>query len=220
MAPSFSKLGAFALALASGVTATQKYVLSEEYTPSNLFENFEFMEFKGNDEDPNRGHVRYQSQADALQLGLIDPVNTDDVFIGVDYTKWAEHGRESVRIESLNSYSKGLFIAEFTHLPKAVCGAWPAFWLTGEQWPTHGEIDIYEGWNLNPQNKVVGHTEVKTAGVCKIDTDVSSGFVHYPDCDVVAEGQPTNAGCALDEGNNLFGNPNGGICKCSTSPGS
>ncbi|KAK0745223.1 hypothetical protein B0T21DRAFT_281819 [Apiosordaria backusii] len=212
MAPSFTKLGAVALALASSAVATQKnYVLTEEYTPSNLFDNFEFKEFKGFDQDPNRGHVHYQSKAEAIILGLIDEVNTDDVYIGVDSDKIAVVGRESVRIESKNSYSKGLFIAEFSHLPKAVCGAWPAFWLTGEKWPDHGEIDIYEGWNLNPQNKVVGHTNETTAGSCIIDGPASSGTVAYDDCHVEAEGQPLNAGCALDEKNSLFGSDKGGI---------
>lgn len=78
----------------------------------------------------------------------------------------------------------------------------------------YGEIDIYEGWNLNLQNKVVGYIEVKIVGVCKIDIDVSFGFVYYFDCDVVVEGQFINVGCVFDEGNNFFGNFNGGICKC------
>ena len=33
------------------------------------------------------------------------------------------------------------------HVP-AGCGTWPAFWLVGPEWPTHGEIDIIEGVNM------------------------------------------------------------------------
>lgn len=50
------------------------------------------------------------------------------MYIGVDSTNtwWNPDGRPSVRLESKNEYTKGLFIARFSHLPKLACGAWPA----------------------------------------------------------------------------------------------
>ena len=53
----------------------------------------------------------------------------DDVRIGVDSTSSGVAGRKSVRLESTATYNNGLFIAKFSHFPKPVCGAWPAFWM-------------------------------------------------------------------------------------------
>lgn len=48
----------------------------------------------------------------------------------VDYTSVVEdplgYGRKSVRIESTAVYNHGLVIADFSHLPRAQCGTWPA----------------------------------------------------------------------------------------------
>jgi beta-glucanase (GH16 family) len=37
------------------------------------------------------------------------------------------------------NYTKGLFVADIAHMP-AACGLWPAFWLSGSDWPNNGEI--------------------------------------------------------------------------------
>ncbi|KAK4168877.1 family 16 putative glycoside hydrolase [Cladorrhinum sp. PSN259] len=210
MAPSLTKLGAVALAYASGAVA--QYSLKEEYTPSNFFSKFEFKTFYGYTQDPNRGHVWYRNQADAEEMGLINKVNVDDVYIGVNHKDSALVGRSSVRIESNNWYSSGLFIAEFSHLPGLACGAWPAFWLNGETWPSDGEVDIYEGWNYQGQNKVVSHTNhPDISGKCHIDRSASTGSLEFEDCYYKNKTQPDNAGCAVSETNSLFANPQGGV---------
>jgi hypothetical protein len=38
-------------------------------------------------------------------------------------------GRKSVRVQSKNAYTRGLFIADFAHIPGSNCGAWPALYV-------------------------------------------------------------------------------------------
>lgn len=210
MAPSLLRLGAAALACASGVVAQQKsYQLKESYNPANFFDKFDFF----SDRDLNRGFVKYRNRADAEKLKLIETAETE-VKIAVDAKGRDQDGRSSVRLESKNTYNSGLFIADFSHFPRAACGAWPAFWMVGPNWPTDGEIDIYEGWNLNEKNKVVLHTDSPLkSGVCTIDQALFTGDMQTSNCWNNAPGQSGNQGCAVDESTGLWGNPNGGVCE-------
>lgn len=61
-------------------------------------------------------------------MGILKTVG-EDLYLGVDSKSVLDPngiGRSSVRIESKSKYKQGLFIATFSHLPKPVCGAWPA----------------------------------------------------------------------------------------------
>lgn len=211
MAPSIIRLGAAALAYASTAAAVQKYQLKEEYTPSNFFNADKFQFFTGT--DPNRGYIKYRSQKDATDSGLVVKTSSE-VKIGVNAVDYEQDGRSSVRLESAKTYNGGLFIADFSHFPKAACGAWPAFWMVGPNWPTDGEIDIYEGWNLNERNKVVLHTaDPNVVGSCKIQPGDFTSSMIYDNCWNDAPGQPGNTGCTVEETNGLFGNSNGGVCE-------
>lgn len=211
MAPSLVRLGAAALAYASSVAALKRYEVQDSYTPSNFFDadKFQFIS-----KDYNNGYIQYaKNQDDARTQRLIE--NTDDgLKIGVNSRDVQYEGRSSVRLESAKQYNGGLFIANFAHFPQAVCGAWPAFWMVGPTWPTDGEIDIYEGWNLNPRNKVVLHTGAPSqSGTCTIQQGDFTSTMVYSNCFNNADGQPSNAGCVAEEKNGLFGNPNGGVCE-------
>lgn len=62
--------------------------------------------------------------------------------MGVDTTKTyssSSTGRDSVRIQSKNKYTHGLFIADMSHMPCSACGTAASFWTFGT-----GEIDIIE----------------------------------------------------------------------------
>lgn len=80
-----------------------------------------------NDHDPNRGFVNYKNRKEAFDRELVK-YGGNEVYIGVDHQNkwWSPDGRPSVRLESKKDYTKGLFIARFNHLPKRVCGVWPA----------------------------------------------------------------------------------------------
>lgn len=71
--------------------------------------------------------MNYLNSGDAFASDLVK-YQGNDVYIGVDYQNknLSLDGRPSIRLESKKDYTKGLFIARFSHLPKAACGAWPA----------------------------------------------------------------------------------------------
>ena len=59
---------------------------------------------------------------------------------GADYYNINGVGRPSVRIETADSWTHGLFIADIKHMPTTTdssgCGVWPAFWTLGSgTWP-------------------------------------------------------------------------------------
>jgi beta-glucanase (GH16 family) len=59
----------------------------------------------------------------------------------------SQRGRKSIRLESKATYTKGLFIADIKHMPGGACGAWPAFWTFGPNWPSSGEIGMFLEWS-------------------------------------------------------------------------
>lgn len=132
MAPTLLSICAAALALVGNVSAMQFY-LDETYDKTNFFDKWDFFvsDYNSpdyNDVDPTSGYVNYRSRHDATQLGLIKQLG-DEMYIGVnshDVTEFPGVGRDSVRIESKSLYNEGLMIARFSHLPKPVCGSWPA----------------------------------------------------------------------------------------------
>ncbi len=67
-------------------------------------------------------------------------------------------GRKSVRLESKNQFDEGLFIFDLDHLPTGQ-GTWPAYWLSGEDWPNNGEIDILEGVDGKTFNSITLHSK-------------------------------------------------------------
>lgn len=56
------------------------------------------------------------------------------MYIGVDASHKAKsigsskvrHGRDSVRLESKETYDSGLLIADIEHMPGTTCGVWPS----------------------------------------------------------------------------------------------
>ncbi|KAI1418671.1 glycoside hydrolase family 16 protein [Hypoxylon sp. FL1857] len=212
MAPSLLQtVGAAAVALAAQASATKSYKVSEVYNSTNFFDKFNFI----TGSDPNGGYVQYQSRTSATNLGLIK-TSSDEVYIGVDHTKGDYNpsgaGRKSVRLESKNLYNHGLVIADFTYLPKPVCGSWPAFWFFGDPWPTKGEIDIYENWNDLTFNRHTAHVDSPdVVGACTIESADMTAKIDSPNCYDLAAGQANYQGCSASEYSTTFGSASGGI---------
>ncbi|KAM7217920.1 Concanavalin A-like lectin/glucanase domain containing protein [Rhypophila decipiens] len=218
MAPSFAKLGAAAVACAVSVAAADQHIykLSDSYNADNFFSKFNFF----TDPDPTNGFVQYQSEEEATRLGLIAKQG-EEIFIGVDHSSSGPEvdGRKSVRIESKDKLDTGLIIGKFTHFPKPVCGAWPAFWTFGDVWPTDGEIDIYEMWNLASHNLLTYHTGAPDeVGECHAKSENFLGDLKTPNCDNFADGQYAGQGCGATELNGQWGSSTGGVYATDIQP--
>lgn len=69
--------------------------------------------------------MSYVDQSTAASNGLIS-TGGGSVYIGVDHSNTTTTGRESVRLQSTNTYTHGLVILDLEHMPGGVCGTWPA----------------------------------------------------------------------------------------------
>ncbi|KFZ01565.1 hypothetical protein V500_00696 [Pseudogymnoascus sp. VKM F-4518 (FW-2643)] len=121
-----------------------KYTLLKTYDASNFFEEFQIK----NITDPSSGFVEYVDAATAKAKSLAG-IRNGQVYLGADsVTENTTNGRQSVRVESTDYFTTGLFIADIAHMPGNSCGVWPAYWTSGPDWPNSGEIDIIEAINL------------------------------------------------------------------------
>lgn len=167
------------------------YSLKDDYSGDNFAGMFSF----DTEDDPTHGYVNFVDQNTAQSQGLYS-VNNGVVTLGVDHTNVASgRGRNSIRVTSNAQYNHGLVVLDLAHMPGSICGAWPAFWMTGPNWPNSGEIDIIEGVNSQSQNKMSLHT--------------SDG------CSVTQGDCQGNQGCSVDAGGsgsygNGFNSANGG----------
>ncbi|KAI9829913.1 MAG: hypothetical protein M1826_005335 [Phylliscum demangeonii] len=190
--PTPMALAAVVTALAAPVLA--KYSVVEDYAPSAFFDHFNF--YTG--ADPTHGFVQYIDRPTAQQTGLVSS-NGSVAYMGVDHQTVSSGGRASVRLESRNTYTHGLFIADIAHMPGDVCGVWPAFWTFGPNWPNNGEIDIIEAVNRDTNN----HLSLHTADRCHMTGATALTNSTGDNCFAFANG---NAGCgAYDPNPQSFG---------------
>ncbi|KAI8069785.1 concanavalin A-like lectin/glucanase domain-containing protein [Gilbertella persicaria] len=168
------------------------YSLKTEYSGSSFFSKFNY--FSGS--DPTHGFVQYQNAVNAKSLGLTF-VKNNRVIIKADNKTVAANGRPSIRLESKETYHKGLFIFDLNHMPSG-CGTWPAYWMMGSSWPFDGEIDILEGVNKQKVNALALHTgnTCTMAGAKQIMKGLKS---QYPNCYAYDPEQPPNNGCSISD---------------------
>ena len=130
------------------------YNLLKTYDASNFFEEFEIQ----NATDPSSGFVDYVDAATAKAKSLAG-IRNDQVYLAADsVTENTTNGRPSIRVESTDSWTTGLFIADIAHMPGNSCGVWPAYWTSGPDWPNSGEIDIIEAINLQKSPIITLHS--------------------------------------------------------------
>ncbi|KAI6780209.1 uncharacterized protein J7T54_002988 [Emericellopsis cladophorae] len=203
----------------SSAAAAGQYVLSEEISPDNFFDKFDFFESDHTtgdylDVDPAGGFVNYAK-------GPSDLCSSRDghVSLGVDTTSVlpgdGHAGRDSARLETKKSYQYGLIIARFAQFPKAQCGVWPAFWTHGPNWPDGGEVDLYEQWNDATKSGPVFHVgDSSKYGQCILDGEDQTAEVVTDNCDNTFSNEPhqyLNQGCITKDAAAPWANPNGGV---------
>lgn len=92
-------------------------------------------------------------------------------------------------------------------------------WTLGVgQWPNAGEIDMYEGWNLNVFNNPAMHVGPEAEfGSCTVHETDQTASVTTSNCDNAytdGESQWPGQGCQSEESRNgIWGSEEGGISK-------
>jgi len=175
------------------------YVLQDDYNPTTFFDMFNA--YTGT--DPTHGFVKFVDIPTGKSSGLMTS-SGKSVKLAADSTNVTPGGRPSIRLESKATYSSGLIVADIAHMPGSICGAWPAFWTLGPNWPNNGEIDIIEGVNSGTSNSMTLHTSPG----CSINSGGFQGLIRTANCDVNAPGQGDNVGCGISaSGGNTYGDP-------------
>ncbi|TFY64735.1 hypothetical protein EVG20_g5848 [Dentipellis fragilis] len=180
------------------------YSLSDNITPSTFYNNFAFQAIS----DPTHGRVNYVNQATAQSEGIITLGSTIKLSADVSGTIPASGpGRDSFRVQSKKQYTTHVAVFNVDHMPHG-CGTWPAIWELGDNWPNQGEVDIVEGVNDVPPNRMTLHT---SSGCTMPASRTESGTPTQNDCNVAVN---NNAGCGVLENDpNSYGpnfNSNGG----------
>jgi len=189
--------------ISSALAAT--YSLSDNWIGSAFLNGFTWQAIS----DPTSGRVNYVDQATALADNLT--YTSDDTFIiRADYTtvlSSSDAGRNSVRIQSANTYTTHVVVFDIVHMPQG-CATWPAAWETGPNWPDGGEVDIVEGVNDQSPNLSSLHT---SPGCTMPDGRAQTGTVTSEDCNTADN---SNQGCGVQApSTNSYGpafNSNGG----------
>ncbi|GAA5975716.1 hypothetical protein JCM5350_002704 [Sporobolomyces pararoseus] len=175
------------------------YSLKTQYAGDSFFNGWSFW---GNRDNLTNGAVYYVSESESKDLAYTN--NEGNVVIKVDNTSAVAYGglRDSVRITTTETYGIGsLFVFDFLHTPYG-CSVWPAAWSHAVSWPSGGEIDIFEGVNLQPQNQVALHS---VAGCYASPTTETSpnGILESTNCDYTVN---ANQGCTFtDTRNSSYG---------------
>ncbi|EFY87375.1 beta-1,3-endoglucanase [Metarhizium acridum CQMa 102] len=213
---------AWLLAIHFTASAAEQFRVKKTYGVDNFFDSFDFRTTGGNpnQNDDNWSWVKYQDLPNAQKKGLAK-VKDGEIYLGIDHTrvlnKTSAEGRDSLRVVSKEAFRYGLVITRFTHLPELVCGGWPAYWTLGVgEWPKAGEIDMYEGWNLDVHNKPAIHVgPAAEFGSCTIEQDDQSAEVISGNCDnTFADNkvQWPGQGCQSRETKDtIWASPEGGI---------
>ncbi|EJP61245.1 Concanavalin A-like lectin/glucanase [Beauveria bassiana ARSEF 2860] len=167
--------------------ASLSYTLSKTYDASNFLDEFDFHTADTNPWASNDyfAFTTYLNKADAVSKGLVS-VQDGKIYLGVDYNTrtYGAGYRNSLRVQSKNSFKQGLVITRFSHLPKPVCGGWPFFGTLGTgRHPENSEIGMYEGWHLSPVNKVALYGGPESTGQCVLDQSAHTAGLVSSNCD-------------------------------------
>ncbi|QRV73718.1 glycoside hydrolase family 16 protein [Ceratobasidium sp. AG-Ba] len=184
----------------ANASATSLWTIDTFYEGQNFFDGFNFFSY----DDTTGGQVQYVDQGTAFSENLAYVTPQGQVVMRVDNTTSLQLGqqRKSVRIQSNKRYNGGLFILDIEKAPYG-CSTWPAFWTVGPNWPYSGEIDIFEGVNLNTKNQVTFHTD---PGCVISNSSKFTGSFVQADCNVI--GDASNAGCGvINDSAASFGEP-------------
>jgi len=183
------------LLLPSMALAATTYDMVLEYAGASFFNDWNFY---GSFDNLTNGDAIFvtSSVASSSKLAYVDPT-TNRAIIKVDNTSTValNDKRNTVRISSQDRVGVGsVWIADMYHVPFG-CSVWPAFWSQAPNWPTGGEIDTFEHWNMELNNQMTLHTNPGCNQVSPVET---STVVNSTDC---SSQDNENAGCSVMDPN-------------------
>ncbi|KZV86615.1 glycoside hydrolase family 16 protein [Exidia glandulosa HHB12029] len=174
--------------VARGGINPSTYRIADTYIGNNFYDGFEFWAHP----DPTDGIVNYVTLSAARSKNLTHADDGSFVIRGDATRKLSGgKGRDSVRIQSNKKYTTHVQVMDLAHMPEGR-GTWPAYWMTGDNWPFNGEVDIIEGANDQGPNLMSLHT-----GPGCLQTSANramKGAIKALDCNAFAAG---NTGCGV-----------------------
>ena len=107
--------------------------------------------------EPDVLDVYASERKPATNFETTNASNRTEPFVYLGSSPTEAGPRDSIRLEGIRRFNRGLFIIDLRHMPVG-CGVWPAFWLTDEaNWPVNGEIDI-----VSEKKQWAGLLEIKS----------------------------------------------------------
>ncbi|RDW78329.1 hypothetical protein BP5796_06181 [Coleophoma crateriformis] len=163
---------------------TQKFA----YSGTDFFNEFDFIIGP----DPDKGYANYVSNVTGLQRHYVLPAADQQSYNQFSFDRSASTsstvGRDSIRIQSKQSFTHGLLIADIITMPYG-CGTWPKYGTMGST-SNDGAINIIQGINSQTNNIY----SVETKGSCSVNPTSSdeSGQLLNSACDVTG-------GCTIQD---------------------
>ncbi|TNY24713.1 glycoside hydrolase family 16 protein [Rhodotorula diobovata] len=177
--------------------AQSAYTLEQVYAGDTFYDGWEFW---GNRDNLTNGATYYVTKGESAGVAYTNEAG--NAIIRVDNrSELAPNGlRNSVRMTTARTFDLGrLIVMDALHLPYG-CATWPAFWAHAVSWPSGGEIDFFEGVNLQETNQVAMHT---VSGCYADNATQATGELTFNNCD---HGVDANRGCTfVDPRNGSYG---------------
>ncbi|GAA5974380.1 hypothetical protein JCM11641_005247 [Rhodosporidiobolus odoratus] len=134
----------------SGVKRASGYTLSKNCEGHSFLDCFQFDTSRS-----NGGIANYVDEATAKSENLVE-VKNGNFHIRVNPQSNGD-SIDAVKLVSKERYGEGLVIVDVQRMPQ-VCGAWPAIWSSGDDWPNKGEIDLVEYVSHQSMDAMSVHT--------------------------------------------------------------
>ncbi|GAA5865349.1 hypothetical protein JCM8547_005063 [Rhodosporidiobolus lusitaniae] len=192
--PRITALSLVALSLLASTPALAAYDLTKRYEGDSFFSDWEFY---GHYDNLTNGDIDFVNST-GTDLAYVNSAGNAIIKVDNTSTVLYPNKRRSVRLESSDTYGIGsMVVFDFNHVPYG-CSVWPAAWLSSATWPQGGEIDVFEGVNLQSTNQYALHTSPGFTASTSSSSDEFTGNLTYANCDTTVN---SNSGCTVTETN-------------------
>ncbi|GAA5841387.1 hypothetical protein JCM11251_006174 [Rhodosporidiobolus azoricus] len=171
------------------------YSLTKDYSGERFFDGWSYY---GHYDNLTNGDIDWVNKTDSSDLTYMNAAGNAIIKADNTSTVLYPNKRRSVRIQSNDSYGIGsMWVFDFLHVPYG-CSVWPAAWSQAANWPQGGEIDTFEGVNLQSTNQMALHTDSGCMASTSSSSNSFTGNLTYDNCDHDAN---SNSGCTVVDQN-------------------